>query len=90
MEKLATMAEKRANALSGRTIAFVGSGAMAGAMIGGLLNSHTVDAMTITASDPHQDRTQELEKRFGVATSTGPKAQQLPVKRQEGCVHAAA
>jgi pyrroline-5-carboxylate reductase len=72
MEKVATMAEKRAaaNALSGRTIAFIGSGAMAGAMIGGLLNSHTVDAKVITASDPHPDRIQDLERRFGVATTS--------------------
>ena len=61
------MAEKRAaNALNGRTIAFIGGGAMAGAMIGGLLNSHAVDATAITASDPHADRIKDLEKRFGV------------------------
>ena len=55
--------------LDGRSIAFIGGGAMAGAMIGGLLGSHTVDAKAITASDPHGDRTQDLEKRFGVATT---------------------
>ena len=76
MEKLASVADKRAaTALSGRSIAFIGSGAMAGAMIGGLLNSHTVDAKSITASDPHADRIQDLEKRFGVGiTSENAKA----------------
>ena len=70
MEKVAKMAEKRAaNALSGRSIAFIGGGAMAGAMIGGLLNSHAVESKAITASDPHADRIQDLEKRFGVATT---------------------
>ena len=43
---------------------------MAGAMIGGLLNSHAVDAKAMTASDPHADRTQDLETRFGVATTS--------------------
>src|SRR5687768_128123 len=71
MEKVASMAEKRAaNALSGRSIAFIGGGAMAGAMIGGLLNSHAVDPKAVTASDPHADRVQDLEKRFGVATTS--------------------
>ncbi len=70
MEKVAKIAEKRAaNALSGRSIAFIGGGAMAGAMIGGLLNSHAVESKAITASDPHADRIQDLEKRFGVATT---------------------
>jgi len=64
-------AEKRAsNVLAGRSLAFIGGGAMAGAMIGGLLNSHVVDAKWIRASDPHQDRAKELESRFGVATTT--------------------
>ncbi len=71
MDKVASMAEKRAaNALSGRSIAFIGGGAMAGAMIGGLLNSHVVEAKAMTASDPHADRTKDLESRFGVATTS--------------------
>src|SRR5919107_2440402 len=70
MEKVANMAEKRsANALSGRSIAFMGGGAMAGAMIGGLLNSHAVDSKAVTASDPHADRVQDLENRFGISTT---------------------
>ena len=64
------MAEKRAaSPLSGRAVAFIGSGAMAGAMIGGLLNSHVVEAKAITASDPHKERLKDLETRFGVATA---------------------
>ena len=70
MEKVASMSEKRAaNALAGKSIAFIGGGAMAGAMIGGLLNSHAVEAKSVTASDPHADRAQDLENRFGVATT---------------------
>jgi pyrroline-5-carboxylate reductase len=70
MSKTASTSEKRpANVLGGRSLAFVGGGAMAGAMIGGLLNSHVVDAKWIRASDPHEERTAELETRFGIATT---------------------
>jgi pyrroline-5-carboxylate reductase len=71
MEKIASMPDKRAaGPLTGRSLAFIGSGAMAGAMVGGLLNSRTVDAKAITASDPHKDRTQDLADRFGIATTS--------------------
>ena len=56
-------------ALKGKSLAFVGGGAMAGAMIGGLLSSHVVDAKWIRASDPHAERTKDLETRFGIATT---------------------
>ena len=56
-------------ALTGKSLAFIGSGAMAGAMIGGLLSSHAVDEKSITASDPHKERTSDLHTRFGVATT---------------------
>ena len=56
-------------ALTGKSLAFVGSGAMAGAMIGGLLSSHAVEATSITASDPHKERTTDLHSRFGIATT---------------------
>ena len=56
-------------ALTGKSLAFIGSGAMAGAMIGGLLSSRAVDEKSITASDPHKERTSDLHTRFGVATT---------------------
>jgi pyrroline-5-carboxylate reductase len=65
-----SVAAKRTNVLSGRSLTFIGSGAMAGAMIGGLLNSHVVDAKWVTASDPHKDRIKDLEARFGITTTT--------------------
>ena len=71
MDKVASMAEKRsASALSSRSLAFIGGGAMASAMIGGLLSSRTVEANAITASDPHKERTTDLENRFRVATTS--------------------
>lgn len=57
-------------ALSGKSLAFIGGGAMAGAMIGGLLSSHTVEAKSITASDPHKERTSDLHTRFGITTTS--------------------
>ena len=68
--KTASVATKRSNVLSGRSLAFIGGGAMAGAMIGGLLNSHAVDAKWVTASDPHKERAKDLETRFGITTTT--------------------
>lgn len=56
--------------LKGKSLAFIGGGKMAEAMIGGLLNSHTVDAKRITASDPHKDRAKDLEARFGITATT--------------------
>jgi pyrroline-5-carboxylate reductase len=60
----------RAGTLGGKTLAFVGGGAMAGAMIGGLLNARVVSAKDIAASDPHDERARDLEARFGVTTTT--------------------
>src|ERR1700736_2130674 len=57
--------------LKGAPIAFIGAGAMGEAMISSLLNSHTVEAKAITASDPAKERAKDLESRFGIGTSTG-------------------
>ena len=56
--------------LKGASLAFIGSGAMGEAMIGGLLNSHLVEPKAVTASDPHTQRTQDLQSRFGISTTT--------------------
>jgi pyrroline-5-carboxylate reductase len=57
------------NVLKGAALAFIGGGAMGEAMIGGLLNSQTVEPKAITASDPHKQRMQDLESRFGISTT---------------------
>src|ERR1700737_2556075 len=57
--------------LKGASIAFVGAGAMGEAMISSLLNSNTVEAKAITASDPAKERAKDLQSRFGIGTTTG-------------------
>ena len=56
--------------LTGRTIATVGSGVMAEAMIAGLLRGELVEPQRIVAADPRPERRSALEQRFGVRTTT--------------------
>ena len=54
----------------GCKIAFVGSGAMAEAMISGLIRNQLAEAEAIFSSDPRQERLEELEQLYGIKTST--------------------
>jgi len=54
----------------GCKITFIGSGAMAEAMISGLIRNRLAEAETIFSSDPREDRLKELEQRYGIQTST--------------------
>jgi pyrroline-5-carboxylate reductase len=56
--------------LNQNTIAFVGSGVMAEAMIKGLLRQSLVTPGQIVASGPRPERGQELFDRYGVSTTT--------------------
>ena len=56
--------------LKGTALAFIGSGAMGEAMISGLLKGQVVAPKSITASDPHRQRVDDLKSRFGIATTT--------------------
>lgn len=56
-------------ALTGRTIATVGSGVMAEAMIAGLLRGKLVEPQQIIAADPRPERQTQLTERFGVRTT---------------------
>ena len=51
-------------------IGFVGSGAMAEAMIEGLLKKNIAQAHNITAAGPRQERARALEERFHIAGTT--------------------
>lgn len=56
--------------LNQKTIAFIGSGVMAEAMIKGLLRQGTVTSDNIIASGPRPERGQELYDRYGVRATT--------------------
>lgn len=55
-------------ALQGRTIATIGSGVMAEAMIAGLLRGELVDPDQVVASHPRPDRRAELASRHAIRT----------------------
>src|SRR5262249_52397746 len=50
-------------------IAFIGGGNMAGALIRGMLQSKTVTAEQIRASDVKEERLSELRATYGIETS---------------------
>jgi pyrroline-5-carboxylate reductase len=52
------------------TLSFIGSGVMAEAMINGILNEELTDPGHIIASDPREERGQQLTERYGVRAST--------------------
>jgi pyrroline-5-carboxylate reductase len=56
--------------LTGTTLSFIGSGAMAEAMVKGIMAHSLVDPSHITASGPRVERGQELHGRYGVRTTT--------------------
>jgi pyrroline-5-carboxylate reductase len=56
--------------MQGRRIGFLGAGNMAGALIRGLLQSETVTADQIRASDVNEERLAELRGKYGVETAT--------------------
>lgn len=58
------------SALENTRLAFIGGGAMAEAMISGLLREELVAPEAITASGPHRERGEELAARYGVAHTT--------------------
>jgi pyrroline-5-carboxylate reductase len=56
--------------LAGRTIATVGSGVMAEAMIAGLLRGQIVEPRQVIASHPRADRREQLEREYGIRAVT--------------------
>jgi len=56
------------------TLSFIGSGAMAEAMIKGILANHLIQARDIIASGPRPERAQELRGRYGIRAVTDNKA----------------
>jgi pyrroline-5-carboxylate reductase len=64
------MVEPTSELLSGRALAFIGSGTMAEAMIQVLLNKGCIAPVHICASGPRAERARELEQRYGVVGTT--------------------
>jgi pyrroline-5-carboxylate reductase len=56
--------------LNSKTLAFIGSGTMAEAMIKGILKNELTDPRRIIASDPRLERGPELEELYGVRSTT--------------------
>jgi len=56
--------------LNSKALAFIGSGAMAEAMIKGILSNELTDPRRIIASDPRLERGPELEELYGVRSTT--------------------
>ena len=53
-----------------KQITFIGPGAMAEAMIAGLLRQKLAKPDNLTASGPREERLQDLEKKYGLKTTT--------------------
>tara|TARA_Y100000588_G_C14242536_1_gene920017 strand:+ start:134 stop:982 length:849 start_codon:yes stop_codon:yes gene_type:complete len=49
--------------------AFIGTGAMGQAIIGGILSKHQLDPIHVTASDTQEDRLKEVRDAYGIQTT---------------------
>ena len=56
--------------LENRQIAFVGAGAMGGAMISGVLARNVIEPGQIIAADPRRDVCDTLQRKYGVSVTT--------------------
>jgi pyrroline-5-carboxylate reductase len=57
--------------LKGKTVGFVGSGNMGGALIKGLVGAGVVPAEMVWASDARPERLRELEAQYGIRVAAG-------------------
>ena len=53
-----------------KVIGFIGSGNMAGAMIGGIVTSKLVSADKVIASNPHEEKLNILKEKYGISITT--------------------
>ncbi|GEM_PF-6167571 len=53
-----------------KTIAFIGPGVIAEAMIAGLLRQKLADPKNIIASGPREERGEELRRKYGIKITT--------------------
>ena len=71
---------KTSSELAEQRIGFLGAGAMAEALAGGLAAAG-VDAQRIRAADPDPVRRERLQEKLGIATCAGPKLRRPPRPR---------
>ena len=64
-----------------KKIAFIGPGVMAEAMIAGLLRKQLAKPENITASGPREERGHELNKKYGIKSTTDNASACGPVHR---------
>ena len=69
-----TAAHRPSSVLEGAPIAFIGAGAMAEAMIGGLLTNQLVSPDAITASHPRAPRGKDLSERYRIRATVDNRA----------------
>ncbi len=55
--------------LENKKIAVIGSGNMAGAMIGALLRNKELNPEQITASDPYPEQRERISKKYGITVT---------------------
>lgn len=53
-----------------KIIGFIGSGNMAGAMIGGIVTSGLVDSSKVIASNPHEEKLNVLKEKYKISITT--------------------
>ncbi len=61
-------------AFAGARVGVVGTGAMAEAMVAGMLETHVVDPGQLCCSHPREERRRRLAERFGVSTAASNQA----------------
>ena len=53
-----------------KTIAFIGSGNMGGAIIGGIISAGLVEPKNIIAADPSEKARMSLQEKYGICVTT--------------------
>ncbi|HEY2705731.1 MAG TPA: pyrroline-5-carboxylate reductase [Candidatus Dormibacteraeota bacterium] len=61
-------------AFAGARVGVIGTGAMAEAMVAGMLETHVVDPGQLCCSHPREERRRQLAERFGVSTAASNQA----------------
>ena len=66
MDQIQNDVKGRTEALQGTRLSFIGCGAMAEAIIAGLLKKNLVKTEQVVGSHPRKDRREELQKKYWI------------------------